>query len=143
MGKSFNPWRIRDVGDGNTGWVQGRLVGDPPLVAPISKRRCFHYNAFVADKVATATVDELTIEDETGRALVVMAGAVIQLDFDHGREGILGPGELIAAYGTCRWERDPAPTRHGLYRDGPPQRLRITGTSRVRLWVSEDVPGRI
>lgn len=160
---SFNAWPIKDVRDGSVGWVQGRVVGTPPLVAPLSKRPCFHH-ARIVDGVAaeSATADELTIDDGTGIAIVVMKGAVIQLDHDHEqrvftaaapwagaerpdvlhREGILGPGELVAVYGTCHWERDPDPSRARLYRDPLPMRLRVTSTARVRVWISEDVASR-
>jgi len=164
---TFNPWPIRDVGDGNTGWIQGRIVGDGPLVAPASRRPCHYYHLIVDDHgEERRAADELTIEDDTGHAVIVLAGALMQLDYDHDdhaplglyarrgfdpgaapyqprrREAILGPGELIAVYGTCVWERDPNPARYGLYRDLLPQRLRVTRTAQVRHWISEDVPER-
>ena len=157
MSRDLHPWRIRDVGDGNAGWVQGRLVGEPPLVAPFSKRPCFYYSALVEGAGgSTKGADELMIDDDTGRAIVELAGAVVQVEFDHTeegpqrisvdgryipgariREGILAPGEVIAVHGHCSWERDPSPAQYGLYRDPLPQRLRITATTRVKLWVTE------
>lgn len=157
MSRDLHPWRIANVGDGNTGWIQGRIVGEPPLVAPYSKRPCFYYSAMVEGRGgSTKGADELTLEDESGRAIVELAGAIIQVDFDYAaagperqtldgrfvpgplmREGILAPGEAVAVHGTCRWERDPSPVRYGLYREALPQRLRVRGTSRVQIWVTE------
>lgn len=137
--------------------MQGTVVGQPPLVAPYSKRTCSYFSAIDEDTGGTkGCADETMIEDQTGRAIVVLAGATIQVDFDHEswgavtiddtlgtesapkrREGILAPGEVVAVYGFCQWERDPSPERYGLYRDMVPQRLRITGTSRVKIWVTE------
>jgi hypothetical protein len=144
---TFNAWPIRDVGDGNIGWIQGRIVGTPTLIAPLSKRPCFYYSHLVPDRgEVTAGVDELVLEDDTGTAIVVLAGARVQIDYDHdaigGSEGILGPGELVAAYGHCQWERDPDHNRARLYREPLPMRLRVTRTRNLRVWVSEDVPER-
>ena len=73
--------------------------GTPTLVAPYSKRPCFYYSALEEDKGAWNQGDEeLFIEDETGRAIVELAGATVQVDYDHEahglplkREGILAP----------------------------------------------------
>ncbi len=157
---TFNAWPIHDVGDGNIGWIQGRIVGPPPLVAPLSHRPCFYYSRLVPDQAdESRRADELMIEDDTGTAVVVLAGAMVQLEYDvekqvaadpaaliphwvtH-REGILGPGETIAVYGHCRWERDPDISRSRLYRDPVPMRLRVTQTRNVRVWLSEDISGR-
>jgi hypothetical protein len=152
MSGDLHPWRIRDVHDGAIGWIQGRLVGEPTLSGPCSKRPCFYYSMLEEDKPAkNRSVSELEIEDDSGRAIIELAGATIQVNYDYEirhekkdgstgplhREGILGPGELIAVHGHCRWERDPSPQRYGLYRDPLPQRLRVTGTSRIQIWVTE------
>jgi hypothetical protein len=153
----LNPWKIRDVNDNAVGWISGRIVGPPPLVAPYSRRPCFSYRAFVEGKGDTRkSIDELMITDDTGNAIIEMAGATIQVDLDHTstppprktrdgrtiegpirREGILGPDELIAVHGACRWELDPRPEGSRLYRDPAPRRLRVTGGPRIQLWVTE------
>ena len=79
----FNAWPIHDVGEGNVGWIQGRIVGAPPLVAPLSRRPCFFYSVLAPERAdQTARPDELMLEDETGVAVVVLAGAMVQLDYD-------------------------------------------------------------
>ena len=34
------PSQLADVPDGWVGWIRGRIVGDAPLVAPLSTRPC-------------------------------------------------------------------------------------------------------
>jgi hypothetical protein len=144
---SFNARPIKDVLDDETLWIQGRIVGAPPLVSPLTKRPCFYYGYYDGTAGHTKGAPELTIEDDTGIAIVVMTpAAIIQLDYDverdgH-REGILGPGELIAVHGRFTWERDPDTNRLRLYRDPVPMRLRVTASRTQRLWISEDVPER-
>ncbi|HUQ08077.1 MAG TPA: hypothetical protein VM261_36530 [Kofleriaceae bacterium] len=153
----LNPWTIREVNDNAVGWISGRIIGAPPLVAPYSKRPCFCYRAFVEGTGdSRESVDELMIADDTGRAIIELAGATIQVELDHTsqgpstktrdgrtiegpvrREGILGPDELIAVHGACRWEMDPRPEQTVLYRDPAPRRLRVTGGPRIQLWVTE------
>lgn len=154
---SLNPWSIRDVSDTAVGWISGRIIGPPPLVAPHSKRPCFAYRAYVEGRGdVREQVEELMISDGTGRAIIEMAGATIQVEIDHTskgpdtrtrdgrtipgpvlREGILGPDELIAVHGACRWEMDPRPEQSVLYRELAPRRLRVTGGPRIQLWVTE------
>lgn len=152
MSRELNPWRIADVGDGAIGWIQGRIVGDPTLVGPCSKRPCFYFSMLEEGKPArNEAARELAIEDDSGRAIVELAGATIQVEYDYEirhkrkdgegplhREGILGPGEVIAVHGHCRWELDQSPTaRYGLYRDPLPRLLRVTSTSDIRIWITE------
>ena len=154
---SVNPWAIRDVHDGAAGWISGRIIGAPPLVAPYSKRPCFCFRAFVEGKGDTREcVEELMISDGSGRAIVELGRATIQVELDQisqgpskktrdgrtiegriRREGILGPDERIAVHGLCNWEMDPRPEQSVLYRDPAPRRLRVTGGPRIQLWVTE------
>jgi hypothetical protein len=159
MSGDLHPWRILDVQDGAVGWIQGRLVGEPPLIAPLSKRACFYYSLLEEGKGARNTAaDELVIDDGSGHAIIELAGATIQVNYDFEnnerlgvdprtnvvllgalrREGVLAPDEVVAVHGHCNWELDPSPNaRYGLYRDPLPRRLRITGTSHIQIWVTE------
>ena len=38
---------IADVPGATTGWVRGRLIGDAPIIAPLSGRPCWYYKIVV------------------------------------------------------------------------------------------------
>lgn len=94
---------IREVPDDWVGWVRGRLIGDPSLVAPLSLRPCAYYKLVVerqhpppdpSERIAfQARGQSFVIEDESGRALVDPDLALVEVDYDRQLE-IDGRGRL-------------------------------------------------
>jgi hypothetical protein len=95
--------RIRDVTDDSVCWVRGRLIGDAPLVAPLSQRPCAYYKLVVermqqppesAERIAyQARGQSFVIEDDSGRALVDPDAALVEVDYDRTLE-VDGRGRL-------------------------------------------------
>jgi len=54
------------------------------------------------------------------------------------REGVLELDERISVLGAGVREPDPDAAPTGMYRDGPPTRMRFTGTARYPLVISDD-----
>ena len=100
-GTDFRP--IREVTDDWVGWVRGRLVGEAPLIAPLSQRPCAYYKLVVervqpqpqsSERIAfQARGQSFMIEDESGRALVDPEPALVEVDYDRQLE-IDGRGRL-------------------------------------------------
>lgn len=82
--------KIREVADDWVGWVRGTLVGDAPLVSPLSQRPCAYYKVVVerahptsSERIAyEARGQSFMIEDESGRALVDPEPALVEVDYD-------------------------------------------------------------
>jgi hypothetical protein len=105
----------------------GRAVVDP-LHASVSSR--FDYASSKLRGHATALIDKLGLERSFGRKE--------QFRF---REAVLALDEPIAVFGAGVRETDPdAASRAGErdYRDGVPMRVRMTGTARYPLMLSDD-----
>ncbi len=81
---------IREVPDGWTGWVRGRLIGEAPMIAPLSQRPCAYYKVVVEkvhllnwERIAyEARGQSFLIEDDSGRALVDPEPALVEVDYD-------------------------------------------------------------
>ena len=94
---------ILEVPDDWTGWVRGRLVGEAPLVAPLSQRPCAYYKLVVerqhpipqpTERIAyQARGQSFMIEDDSGRALVDPDLALVEVDYDRQLE-VDGRGRL-------------------------------------------------
>lgn len=158
-----SPYKLVDVPDGWVGWLRGRIVANPPLVAPLSGRACAYYHLMAKDDDDHAAVGveasttPIVIDDGTARAVVEPDAAFVHVVYDvlervrdgalltrlgvEGpyllREGVLEPGQWISIHGQCTRDVDRDPRRVSDYRSGPPTLLRIGRGARVQLWVSE------
>jgi|JI10StandDraft_1071094.scaffolds.fasta_scaffold00739_31 hypothetical protein len=93
---------IADVPGATTGWVRGRLIGDAPIIAPLSGRPCWYYK-IVVEQVGAIVGDDggrrlayeargqsFEIDDGTGVALIDPEGAQVEVDYDHAVEVMPG-----------------------------------------------------
>ena len=157
------PYRLADVPDGWTGWIRGRVTGEASLVAPLSRRRCVYYRLLAKAEEDLAAIGQraagttLLLDDGSGRAIVDVTGAYIQLVYDVVdmvrdsdllrsvgvrrpyllREGVLEVGQELVVHGRCMRDVDRDPRRMRDYRSNPETLVRVLGAGHVRLWVTE------
>jgi hypothetical protein len=105
----------------------GRAVVDP-LHAQVSSR--FDYASSKLRGHATALIDKLDLAGRFGRK-----------ERFRFREAVLGLHEAIAVFGAGVREADPDAASRAAerdYREGVPMRIRMTGTARYPLMLSDD-----
>jgi len=82
---------IRELQADAIGWVRGSVIGEAPIVAPLSGRACTYYKIVVEardglswKRVAyEARGQSFELDDGTGIALVDPGDAQVEVDYDH------------------------------------------------------------
>jgi hypothetical protein len=72
------------------GWIRGTLIGEAPIVAPLSERPCWYYKIVVEVREGLgwkrlayeARGQSFEIDDGTGIALIDPEGALVEVDYD-------------------------------------------------------------
>ncbi|MEZ4399921.1 MAG: hypothetical protein R3B06_07870 [Kofleriaceae bacterium] len=158
---------IAEVVADQVGWLRGTLIGDAPIVAPLSGRLCWYYKIVIEahDGLAwqrlayEARGQSFEIDDGTGIALIDPEGAQVEVDYDERYEVIPGVrlvqsiAELVRRFTL---PAGPVVVREGilavgevvavqgrLVREPDPDparggtRVRVAGVGRERVFVSE------
>ncbi len=163
---------VREAGDGQVAKLVGRLrLAEEPLAAPFSGRACAYFEAIFeqselghsAELWRTVSFEKrhhtrVWLEDDSGRALVLLESPTVFLTMDvqadegagpcsarelvgdkrlRRREGALEPGERIGVVGLCRWEADPDGVDAGAVYREPPRRLTVRAAG-GQLLVSDE-----
>jgi len=173
---------IADAPEGEVVRLDGTVVPGETVAAPLTGRRCVYYVAIVEEDTGDDDWHEcaretggvsFAIDDGTGRAIVDLTDARVDVDLDREtdsggldhptaaerdflrrhrvehtgrlfhkklryREGVFAVGERIAI--MCQPVREPeraAARGEAGYRDAPPTRLRIGGSSRYPILLSD------
>ena len=93
---------IRDLKADTIGWVRGTVIGDAPIIAPLSGRACTYYKVVVEapdgyggwKRLAyEARGQSFELDDGTGIALVDPGDAQVEVDYDRLYE--LGPAARV------------------------------------------------
>lgn len=143
--------RIEDVKEGEIVRIEGRVRAlDDVLVAPLTGRRCVHFELRVEKRARKGHATELVrdiksvafdVKDETGTAHIEVSSfyATVDLDEETLSDEVLTPGQkgILAAHGQPERSmlglRQPLVFREGALEDGE----RVVVVGRVRF---EDDP---
>lgn len=158
---------IRDVGPDAIGWVRGTVIGEAPIVAPLSGRACTYYKIVfeIRDGLGwkrlayEARGQSFELDDGTGIALVDPGDANVEVDYD--REQTLLPDQRVLQPVAELARRFKLPDEPVMIREGVLEvgevvaahgrlvveldpdpsrgrsRVRVVGRGRERVFVSE------
>lgn len=92
---------LRDAAADEVGWVRGTVIGEAPIVAPLSGRACTYYKIVIEvrdgdgwKRVAyEARGQSFELDDGTGIALVDPGDANVEVDYD--RQYELRPDQRV------------------------------------------------